>query len=507
MLIQKPFSPALPRLAVAVTLFTLGLGACGGQGASGRQRTPGGALWVPAGSGAIAAEGLLQLREADVQELFLESGRIAGTPEAPRVERGAWPDLPTGATISVVLRGAAPPPGTDFGLAAQALVAELEALRRDADGRRWLTVGLHLQLTSSGEPDADAALGEFLAEVRDRLDPTQFLSLGLETADIARESLLEAAEPVDFVVAWLYGQSLESRDEAKAWDPDRVLADLDRLEKAELDHLLGLRTVPRLEVLGSDGRVRDTSSRGSLRAFVDRAELVRQADDVFSGAGRVVYTFRARRPAEAAGMSARAGEDFRVVRTTPGVVQDLLNRVSARNPRGYLGPVVDRLAREGESLALSLDDVVTAFGNGPVAPKLTPRVVVKSRRSDTWVLEVVLANEGRRDTDLAATDWNYLQIRVAGGYIGRVVPGSFSRYRLWLEEQEVRAGIGAWREPDEVRLYTPLVEGGDMLRAEIEVRSRSSAPTLTLGGSFVLPEGRILELTPWSGSLQQVPQR
>lgn len=507
MLIQKPFSPALARLAVAVTLVTLGLGACGGRGTSGRQRTPGGALWVPAGSGAIAAEDLLQLREAGVQELFLESGRLAGTPEAPRVERVAWPDLPTGATISVVLRGAAPTPGTDFGLAAQALVAELEALRRDADGRRWLTVGLHLELTSSGEPDADAALGEFLEEVRDRLDPAQFLSLGLETTDIARESVLAAATPVDFVVAWLYGQSLDSRDEARAWDPERVLADLDRLEKAELDHLLGLRTVPRFEVLGGDRRSRDTRSRGSLRAFVDRPELVRQAEDVFSGAGRVVYTFRARRPAEAAGLTAKAGEDFRVVRTTPGVVQDLLNRVSARNPRGYLGPVVDRLAREGESLALSLDDVVTAFGNGPVAPKLTPRVVVKSRRSDTWVLEVVLENEGRRDTDLAATDWNFLQVRVAGAYIGRVVPGSFSRYRLWLKEQEVRAGVGAWREPDEVRLYTPLVEGGDMLRAEIEVRTRSSAPTLTLGGSFVLPEGRILELTPWSGSLQQVPPR
>lgn len=493
---------------LALLLATLGSAvACGGGAGDGRQRAVGGALWVNPESDTLDLAGLARLGEVGIHELFVEAGRITGPAEAPRLERVALPALPTGASVTLVLRGPAPLPGTDFAAAAQALVAEIETLRREVEGRQLLPLGVHLELSGNTDADQDAAVGEALDALRELLDPGLFLSLGLDHAAIDRDSALEAADHADFVVAWLYGQVPTATDTAAVWDPDRTLAGLDRLERADLDHLLGLRTVPRIELRGRDGATRATTTRGSLRAFVNRPQLERQAGDLFAGAGRIVYSFRARNPAEVLGMSAASGDEIRVIRTAPGVVQDLINRVTTRNPRHYLGSVMERLAGPGESLAFSVDDIVTAFGNAPGGAKLMPRIVVKSRRSDTWVFEIVLANEGRQGTDLASTEWNFLQLRVEDAFISRVVPGSFSRYRFWLREQEVRPGIVGWREPDEVRLYTPLIEGGETLRAEIEVRARSSSPKLTLRGSFVLPEGRILELDPWNGSFLQVPSR
>lgn len=483
------------------------LTACGGGAGTGRERAPGGALWLTGREDSVDVEGLRRLREVGANELFVEAGRFAGGGGAARLERADLPELPAGTAVTLVLRGEAPSPGQDFEAGAQTFAAEIESLRRDAEGRQLLPLGVHLELSGGGDAEHDGALGEWLDALRERLDPGQFLSLGIGRGALERESALEAAGQADFVVAWLYGQTPESDDDPAAWDPERVLAGLDRLEQAEIDHLLGARTVPRIELRGRDGSTRATTTSGSLRTLVERPELERRPDDLFGGAGRIVYRYRARRPAEVFGLSLAAGEEVRVIRTSSGVVQDLFKRVTTRNPRHYLGPVVERLARGGESLAFSLDDVVTALGNAPSAPKLTPRIVVKSRRSDTWVLEVVLANESRQGTDLASMDSNFLQLRVSGGYIGRVVPGDFLRYRFWLKDQEVRPGILGWREPDEVRLYTPLVDGGDTLHAEIEVRTRSSVAALSLGGSFLLPEGRILELDPWHGPLQQIPPR
>jgi hypothetical protein len=127
--------------------------------------------------------------------------------------------------------------------------------------------------------------------------------------------------------------------------------------------------------------------------------------------------------------------------------------------------------------------------------------VIRSFRGQTAVLGVSLENRSSLSTDLALGDGNYLSVQTDGAVVESVEPGGFARYSLWREGQEVRPGIG-WREPDQVRLYTPVVTGDARVEeARVELRLRREDAAAFLGGRFYLTDGRELEIERAGGEL------
>lgn len=486
----------LALLATAIAL------ACGGRDDARRGRSPGSAVWVDPRQAALGTEGRRILAGAGIEEVFLEAGTLAWDGPRPRVEEvpeafeGA---VPEGSPVTLVVRSAGPAAeGVEAEVAGRRLAEAFRDLRLRAEAGGLLPLGYHLELPG-GAPAA------VLRHLRAASGPDLLISSGLPRGRLEAPGIRELAAEVDFVVAFLYGQHPDERDDPAAWDPQRMEADLTALESMETDYLVGLVVVGAVHRLGAAGDTLEARTRAELKDLAREPALRLSIADPFAGVGRAVHSFQAQRPVRAAGWDLAPGETVRVVRTAPSLVQGLVERLRARDLRHRLGQLFYRVAAPEETLSLAPEELAAATGTSPPVPELLPRLVVESfdEASVIAIVQVELRNRSRQSTDLAATDGNYLRVRAEGGYFGRVEPGDFSRYSLWRGGREVRPGLG-WREPDEVRLYTPMVLGGERIGgARLELRGRRPRPTVTVGGRFFLPDGRELILQTTGGPVSR----
>lgn len=477
---------------------------CGGGDGTGSPRPAGSAAWVDPRAAALEPAGRRALAEAGVEEVFLEAASLAWDGPEPVVEEvpGAFAGaVAAGTPVTLAVReAAAPGEDLDAGEAGRRLAELLRGLRLRGEAAGLLPVGYHLELAPASPPDLVRAL-------RAAAGPGLHVSAGLPRAALRSPEGLEYARDLagaaDFVVAFLYGQLPDAADDPSAWDPERLAADLAVLETLERDYLVGLVVVGALHRLSAGGVAGEATTRAQLKALALEPALRLSIADPFAGVGRAVHTFQAQRPVRTAGWQLAPGESVRVVRTAPSLVQGVLERLRAADLPHRLGQLYYRVAGPEEELSLGPEELAAATGASPPVPDLVPRLVVKSLVDGFVTLQVELRNRSRQSTDLAATDGNFVQIRAREGYFQRVEAGEFSRYSLWRGGREVRPGLG-WREPDEVRLYTPMVRGGERIGgAVLELRSRGARPAVSVAGRFFLPDGRELELPEVGGPLSQ----
>lgn len=493
------------RLTVAA-LAVVGVAACGGGSGAPSGRAAGSAVWVDPGRVGLDPEGRRILAEAGVEEVFLEAGTLTWDGARPVLEpvpeafAGA---VPEGTPVTLVLRMTRPVgEGVELGGAGRGLVQAVRELRLEAEAAGLFPLGYHLDLPAGASPS-------LLRHLRDAAGPDLLVSTELDrerlgrpdgsSRDLSRARELAAAS--DFVVVFLYGQRPGERDDPAAWDPQRMEENLAALESLETDYLVGLVVLGTVHRLSAAGDPRESRTRADLKTLAREPALRLSIADPFAGVGRAVHSFQAQRPVQAAGWDLAPGETVRAVRTAPSLVQGLLEHLRRTELRHRLGQVFYRLASPDEGLSLAPAELAAAMGPSPPEPELRPRLVVESIQGEVAILRVSLRNWSPLSTDLAATDGNYVRVRAERGYFDGVEPGEFSRYSLWRGGREVRPGLG-WREPDEVRLYTPMVRGGERIGgARLELRRRGAGARVTVGGRFFLPDGRELELATTGGSV------
>lgn len=520
------------RAGVLIALLAVGvLSACSGGGAGRARRPAGSAVWVDPRMAPLAPSAARALRAAGVEEVFVAAANLVAGDEGARLDSWAS-DLahaaPAHTPVTLTVLGSWPPPADfDPGQAARAVAEGLVGLRAAAEEADLLPVGVHLHLDrarggGSGEaspapaggkvPDGVAGeearldlLSAFVEALRDRLPDDLFVSVSLERSWIGAPGWQDLAESADFTVPFLYGDPPGAADRAESWDPAQVEAGVKQMETLGRDYLLGVRSIGSASRVGASGEVRDVTTRASLPALADNKDLRRTIGDAFGGVGRLVYSFQAQRRTTVAGWDLSPGETVRVVRTAPSLLYNLRQRMQAASDGHLLGLLVNRLPGPGEELSPSAEALAALFEEAPPEPALRANLVVQSRSRQTVVLGVTLENPSSLSTDLALSDGNYLSIETGDAFIEGVEPGEFTRYTLWRQGREVRPGVG-WREPDEVRLYTPMLVAGETVSgARVSVRSRTGGGTAVLSGRFYLPDGRELSIARAGGDLAQLP--
>lgn len=510
-------SPAV-RACTALLLAAL-LARCGAEDGADRRRPAGSALWADPRVATVPPEAVRKLGAAGIDELFVAAAGLDAADGELTLE--PWPDELSGAApprtpVTLAVVGTWPPPvEVEPAQASSALAPALTALRRTAEDAGLLPVGIHLHWTPGpgGPPAAGPGgtearlqrLAELVGSLRGALADDLFLSVSLDRSWLEAPGVETLVRRADFVVPFLYGQPPGAPDSPAAWDPERTLEDLARVEALGRDYLLGLRTVGSASRLDASGEVVEATTRVSLGAVAENRALRRALGDAFGGVGRLAYVFQAQRRTRVDGWRLAPGEAIRIVRTSPGLLFDLRARCLEAASERMLGVLFHRLpAPREEGLTPGVAAVAAVLGDSPPAPDLRPRVVISSRGRDTAVLEVGLENRSSLSTDLALGDGNYLSVRTEGAIVGEVDPGQFARYSLWREGREVRPGIG-WREPDEVRLYTPMVGGEERITgARVELRLRSGESSAFLSGRFYLTDGRELEVERVGGGLEDI---
>ena len=526
-------TPVPAGLAALILAVAIGLLAGCGPGRGDRPRRPSGsAVWIDARMAGLAPSSARALRSAGVEEAFVAAGEIvAGGPDGLSLD--PWTDdlaeaAPAHTPVTLTVVGAWPPPGgagdLDPDRAAAALVDGLGRLRNAAEDAELLPVGVHLHLdrrrgaspgggkepgsgAASGEGDDLEVLAALVERLRERLGSDLFLSVSLAREWIGAPGWDDVAHACDFVVPFLYGDPPGAPDRPEAWDPDQVASEVERLDDLGADFMVGVRSIGTASRLGSSGEVLDVTTRASLPAMARNPDLRRALGDAFGGVGRLVYSFQAQRRTRVAGWDLAPGETVRIVRTAPSLLWDLRTRLEQASHGHLLGLLVQRVAGPGEELSPSADALAAVFEEGEPEPALHPGLVVQSRSSSTVVLGVTIENRSSLSTDLALADGNYLSVEAGGAYVERVDPGQFNRYTLWRDGREVRPGVG-WREPDEVRLYVPMLAGGETVggaRVTLRERTGSDSGTAFVSGRFYLLDGRELRLEPTGGPLAEIP--
>lgn len=499
--------------ALGVALLLVSTAGCGGERAPRPARPDGSAVWVAPASSALGGEDARVLAAAGVEEVFLDAATVEWRADGPelRTAWGAFEAVPSATPVTVVARAAAPAPteGIDLAAAGRRLGGDLRDLALAAEERGLLPLGVHLEIDGESAPPA-----ELLRAVRSALGPELLLSTSIPRRALRSDGAAEAARAVDFVVSFLHGQPSGAPDDPATWDPERAREDLAALDSLGADYVVGFHVVGSAWRLGASGeRVEEAvSTRTDLKALALDPAL-RLDIDPFAGDGRLLYTFQAQAPTrigDGVGQWRLApGESIRVSRSAPAFARLLLADLAARGASGegsegsrYTGALFHRAAEGDELLAFDASEMAAALGAEPGVPDLAWRIVVKSRQSGSVRMEIELVNRGRQGTDLATTEGNYLEVKTRNGHFVAVEPGDFSRYSLWRGDQEARPGIG-WREPDGVRLATPMVHGGERLGGAIlTLRGGGPSPRISVAGQFVLTGGEILELPVVEGVLE-----
>ncbi len=481
--------PTRSSWVLAAVLLAAG---CGGGG-SRLEKGPGSALWVAGASEALVPETLRRIEAAGVAELYVPLGELEATSDTVLARR-TLPELPPATRVTMVLGGK-----LDAGLDAAAgerAAAAIQQLRFDVEARGVVPVGVHLNPPSLGSFEG---LATFLEALNGALDPSLYLSLSLHRGDLDDELLPQALAEVDFVVPFLYGQLPSEVDSGDAWDFTRLGERLSGLEQHGVPYLVGVIGLGTASHVEKGGRVKDRSTRHSLKSFLWNRKLKLQTGFSLEGADRRIYELVAQSPTKAGGWDLATGDVVRVVRTTTFHLAQLRDMLAGGGYPHHLGQVYYRLTAPDEPLSISLDNILNVLESTTVTPDLTLEAHVQRRTARGWLFRFLISNQNGEMTELSTVDSNYLHIAAEGGRFGdEVDTGDFFRYELFRNRSDGTMER-TFRNADALRLYIPMIEGqGKMTSGDVEVYMRN--PVLRLTGQFLLTDGRTLEVGPWRWS-------
>src|SRR5690606_4501643 len=175
--------------------------------------------------------------------------------------------------------------------AAAELARGIQGLVIAAEGAGRAPIGVHFDLEAAGAP-ADYA--RTLESLREELDGRLELSASFGPAQLTdAEAAKRLAEPLDFLVAFLYGQRPEADEDARAWDLQSVEVAVRGLERLDRPYYLTAVTVGTAS-WRSRGRVQATSTSLDLSALVRESRLELKRGFSLEGIDRQVYEFRAK---------------------------------------------------------------------------------------------------------------------------------------------------------------------------------------------------------------------
>lgn len=497
---------AAGRLALALLLVLAALSLTGCPGSWRRpQKGAGSALWLGQGSEKPEASQLARLKERGVGECFIEAAVLDLGPGGGGLAVQKTPELPPSTPVTLVVTGTWPEGGLDAEEAAGRIAEGAQQVRFAAEGLGLVPVGLHFDLQQVGTL---VAYAELLEKLRAKLDRTLFLSVSLVRSWMDDPELGQLVEAVDFVVPFLYGQRAEEPEDPAAWDFIKMQQGLEKLETIGTPYLIGSVTLGSASYLSARGELKERSTAISIQEILWNRSLKLRHGFTLEGVNRQVFTLRAERPTRAGVWRLKEGEEVRVVRPTTFHFEEIQRLVGAWHVPNALGQVYYRLPQAGELLSLTLDNLVNALEPSAAEPELEFDAAVRRRTGRGLLLGFSLENVNGEVTDFSLIDKNYLQITTDSGTFGRVEVGDFYRFDLF------RAAPGkplerTYREPNVVRLYAPMLEGRKTLHSSDVELLGGGSPALTIEASFVLPNGKQLQVGPrrWrDGKLEPGPE-
>lgn len=461
-------------LAVALPpVVLLGVGACGGS--RGRLEKPSrSVLWLTRG-GALDFADFSALERLGVGELFVEAGRLSWQGTSPAIEPVPTLSLPRRTGVTLVVTGGWPQEELAAAETATRLAAELARVVAPAREANLEALGFHFDV---GARRSLAGYGAVLKALRRKLEPPAFVSATVERTWLAEPELPTLAKSVDFLVPFLYGQRPGEPEDAAAWDLRRVDENLRQVDELGTSYLVGVVTLARAVQLGGRG---GETTRFRLAELVRNPRLELAMGFSLEGLDRSVYQFKAREAVSVGGLDLERGQSLRVAGLSSHHVEEFEHHRAALDLRRVLGAAYYRLAAPEEGMSLSLANLERALAPAPALAE--PRLRLAAAGNRSYTVEVVNASDERSDVMLLAG--NYVELRVAGGTFGRAEPGDFRRWEL-LEERDGEL-VRSFRRATVLRLYAPILDGGETLRSGvIEV----SGGTVTASGSFVVPGGK-----------------
>jgi hypothetical protein len=455
-------------------------------------RAPGAAVWVGIASESPPPQALERLAAQGVADYFVEAARLDWSGGRPVIEKLTAPRLSRRERTSLVVSGAWASGEVDAEEAAAELARAIQGLVIAAESAGRAPIGIHFDLEVVGAP---AAYASTLEALRDELDGRLELSASFGPGQLADpEAARRLAEPLDFVVAFLYGQRPGVSEDARAWDLQSVEAGVRELERLDRPYYLAAVTVGTASWRARGGSVQATSSSLDLSALVRESRLELKRGFSLEGIDRQVYEFRARAPVEVGGWKLAASDSVRVVRAATSNVEEFLRRCGAWGAERLLGPLFWRLPEPGERLALTAANLADALAPSPSQPQLELVVERDADAQRDWRLRLTLVNHNDEASDLAFFDANWVELSVQGARIADVHHGQFARFELYHEGE--RATMRALREADTVRFWAPIIEGRQrMMSGPIQlVRTGKTPPAIRTTGRFILTDGSMIEI-------------
>ena len=138
-------------------------------------------------------------------------------------------------------------------------------------------------------------------------------------------------------------------------------------------------------------------------------------------------------------------------------------------------------------------NLADALAPDPSRPALDLLVERSAADRQTWTVQLSLVNANDEGTDLGFFDSNYVDLFVSGASVVDVEPGSFARFEQYFQGR--KDVMQALRGADQVRFYTPVVEGRERLTSgPILLKLAEKEAVVRTGGKFLLSAGEYLEL-------------
>ncbi|MEM9553144.1 MAG: hypothetical protein AAGC60_02720 [Acidobacteriota bacterium] len=489
-------------LTLTLALFLiLAVAGCGGGGdeipwlGGGKDKAPASAVWITPRSGDLSANEIARLKGFGVTEVYLTAARLTGTPGTPLESYEITP--PEGSMPSnLVLEGT-------FDLEADAVAAYAESvtdaarqLRFDIESRGALVVGVHFDIHDVRDPQAYAA---FLERVRDGLDDELFLSASIPRGWDERPGAREVARAVDYFVAFLYGQRLGETESGAAWDFLELERSVRVLDEWGVPYQVGVVLLGSARLLGTNGTVHAVTSEMSLQDIVRNRRLDMKPAFSLEGVNRRVYEVTSSRGGRLGEWKLGRGEMVRVVRAAASDIEELLRLLDVWNLPNHRGQAYYRVPGAEEDLSLQVESLLAALDTSREAePDLALETTLQRRTGRGWLMRFSIQNRNGEFTELATLDNNFLQVRVLDdGRFNRnkIAAGDFYRFQLYRTDRE-GALETTFRDAEVVRFHVPILEGEQRISTgDVEVVARSE-PRIEASASFLLPDGRTLEVGP-----------
>jgi len=483
-----------PAAAPIGLLLLAGLLLAGCSGLGGRQtKEATSGLWIEPSELPLADAAMLDtLAAAGIREVFVPVAELDLGADGGPLKRRPLPELAPSLRLNVVVEGELELAGREAAAAAASVGGALRQLLFDVEARGIVPVGVHFDLR---EIDAIAAAGKFFRELRGALGET-FLSLSLRRSWMDSPEIRELTRGVDYAVPFLYGQRAWEQDSDAAWDFEVLKGRLAQLEDDGVPYMLGIIGVGTATHKGRDGAVKAYTSRQALAPFLWNRDLKLQSGFTLEATYRRAYTLVAERPTRVGDWKIAPRDEIRLVRPMTTDLEQLLALLARGDYRHLIGQLYYRLPAPEERMSLTVENVLNALDAGPQAPDLRFEVQVTRRTRRGHVFRFVVANQNGETTELSLLDNNYLQITADEDAFGAVDVGDFYQYDL-LRLKPGGEVERRYRNANVVRLRMPILEGRQrIVSGDVEIHRRN--PTLTLNARFMLPDGRTVELGPYT---------